>query len=341
MQNFYEILGVEKTTSDEDVKKAYKKLAVKYHPDKNKGDKEAETKFKEVAEAYDTLSDPAKKKKYNSRMSFSFDFNRYGDAFGESDATSFKHMKKQNPPKGDDLKMPLEITLEEISKGCEKTIKLSKWNTCTICDGTGAKTNKGCTLCEGQGFVRRVTKASIFGGTAVTVEQCKRCRGSKVEIDTPCLNCQGSGRLKDDAKINIAVPPLVKSGNYIVIKGQGDAGKNGGAYGDLHINIIEKNHELFTRSERNSNDLEIEIDASLSELVLGGKAKIPTLFGKVEMVVPPGSQANAKFKIRNKGLNEKGNLYVTMNLILPTDLTEEQRELFEKLKKIEKDLKFD
>lgn len=341
MKSFYEVLGVERSTSDEDVKKAYKKLAVKHHPDKNKGDKEAEKTFKEIAEAYDTLSDPKKKRKYNSQMNSSFNFDRYGDAFGDSTAASFKHMKKTDPPKGNDLKMPLKVTLEEISKGCEKTIKLDKWNTCTICDGTGAKTNKQCGLCSGKGFVRREIKSSIFGAASIVVQQCNHCRGSKLEIDIPCINCQGSGRLKDECKINIGIPPLVKEGNYIIIKGQGDAGMNGGAYGDLQIIVVEVPHEVFSRSNNNSKDLDINIDTTLTELILGGKTKVPTLFGKVEMVIPPGSQPNAQFKIKDKGLGEDGDLYVTLNLILPTDLTEEQKELFEKLQKIDKELQFD
>ena len=336
MDDFYKKLNVSKMATQEEIKTSYKKLSKQYHPDKNPGDVMAEETFKGISEAYGTLSNVKKRKMYDNRMSSSFDFNRYADAFGRSDTTSFRKPAKKEPPKGNDLKVTVDLTLEEISTGCTKLIKLNKWNTCKICDGAGAKSYKTCSTCDGQGQVRKIRNISLMG-REIFVTACDRCFGSGLAIDIPCTSCMGDGRLKEVSNIKINIPSLVHGSNFITITGEGDAGKNGGRYGNVHVYVTEIPHKIFKRSE---NNLVYTVNVSLTDLVLGTNVKIPTLNGKVEMKIPAGSQVGTVFKIPKKGLGDKGDLLVNTKLIIPEQLSDEQKKLFEDIRKLEKEFIF-
>jgi len=336
MEDYYQTLGVKRGAEIADIKKSYKTLARKYHPDKNAGNEELEKKFKAVSEAYETLSDEKKRKAYDSKMSFSFDFNRWGQAFGqrqtESKATHFNTHIRPEPPKGNDLKATLDLTLEEIYSGCKKTIKINKWKRCPVCDGTGAKTNQSCSQCRGMGSIRVLQKNSMFG-QVISVETCRKCYGSGVEIKNPCDYCKGESRIKEEGTIRIKVPKLVNNNNFIVINGEGDAGKINGPNGNLNITINELPHKTFKRKE---NDLYTEIEVSITDLVLGAVLKAPTLDGnKVDIKIPAGHSPHMWCNVKGKGLTEENNLIVTLKLIIPTNLDTRQKELFEELREIE------
>jgi len=336
MKDYYGILGVKKTSSTQEIKKSYKNLSRKYHPDKNPDNKEAEDKFKDISEAYDTLSNEEKKSHYDSKMSYSFDFNRHGYAFGKSDATSFKRPPKPEPPKGDDLKATLSLTLEQIYSGCEKTIKLNKWNICNICDGTGAKTMRTCSVCKGEGKVRKIQKTSMLSRN-ITVQVCNKCYGNGLEIETPCLNCQGRGRIREQTSIKVKIPKVISEDNFIIIPGQGDAGKSGGRQGDLKIFIDEIPHPIFKRI---GNDLHTTVEVQITDVVLGAVIRAPSLFEKIDIKIPAGTQLSESFRIKGKGLGEKGDLFISLKLIIPIDLDEEHKKTFEKLRLVEKKFKF-
>ena len=337
MIDYYEILGLKKTASQEEIKKTFKNLSRKYHPDKNPNNIKAEERFKVIAEAYETLSDVKKRKHYDAKMNFSFDYSRWEEAFGTSTATSFKKPPKPEPPKGNNLKVTLDLKLEEIATGCNKTIKLKKWNACNVCDGTGAKKHRSCSSCGGRGLVQKIKIISILAGRSIVVETCGKCYGSCVEIDKPCLNCQGSGRKKETTSIKVKVPKNISKNNTINIPGQGDAGTNGGRCGDIEISINEIPHEKFSRR---GDDLYIKIDVSITDLVLGAKIRVPCLFDKMDIKIPAGTQPATQLRVKDKGLAE-GHLYAILNLIIPEQLTYEQKELFEKLQKLEKEFIFE
>jgi len=334
MRDYYSILGVKRNATLDDIKKAYKKLARENHPDKNPNDTEAETRFKEASEAYETLSDPEKRSAYNNKINFSTDFNRWGQAFNrkKSDAASFNSTMKPEPPKGNDLKISLALTLEEIYEGCKKTIKLNKWRRCPTCDGTGAETTRACSHCNGVGHVRKVQKTSMFGNSIV-VDVCKVCYGSGAEIDKPCIYCKGDSRIKEERTIQVKIPKLINGKNYIILNGEGDAGKNSGPSGNLRIEIEEIPHKIFGRV---GNDLYVESELSISDLVLGSTTKVPTLSGGcVEIKIPAGHSPYVNLSIKGKGLTEDTNLYVVPKLVIPTNLDERQKNLFQELREIE------
>lgn len=334
MEDYYQTLGVKRGADISEIKKAYKTLAMKYHPDKNSGDEEAEKKFKSIGEAYNTLSDTKKKNAYDSKMSFSFDFNRWGPAFGQrrSNATDFHSHIRPEPPKGDDLKATLDLTLDEIYSGCKKTIKINKWKRCPVCDGTGAKTNQACTQCDGAGSIRVLQKSSMFG-QSITIETCRKCYGSGVEIKEPCVYCKGESRIKEEGIIRVKIPKLINTNNFIVLNGEGDAGKKNGPNGNLIITINELPHEKFKRKD---NDLYTEAEVSITDLVLGTTAKVPTLDGSsVDIKIPAGHSPHMWCNVKGKGLTENNDLIVTLKLTIPTNLDERQRKLFEELREIE------
>jgi len=336
VQDFYNTLKVAKTASQEEIKKSYKKLSKVYHPDKNPNDSVAEDKFKAIAEAYDTLGDPKKRKKYDAKMSFSFDFNRWESAFGKSNTTSFTKPAKKEPPKGDDLKITISLTLEEISSGLDKFVKVNKYNVCKICDGMGAKSYKPCRLCHGEGMIRKIRNVNIIS-REVTIVTCTTCQGTGMEIDEACIPCNGLGRVKEDVKIKIEIPPLMTNNQFMIINGKGDAGMRGGRCGNIQVYIKELPHKIF---KREGNNLMFTSDVSITDLVLGTTVTVPTLDGKVEMKIPAGSQPDTIFKISGKGLANKGNLLVGTNLIIPEKLTDDEKKLFEELRKLEKEFIF-
>jgi len=331
--DYYHILGVKRGAKTPEIKKAFKVLARKYHPDKNPDDKVAEQKFKDISEAHETLTDEKKRSVYDSKMTASFDFNRWGQAFnkGRSKATDFTSPFKKEPPKGNNLRVDIELTLQEICTGTKKTIKVNRLGRCPTCDGTGAKSNRSCSVCSGVGSVRTIQRSSMFGN-AISVEQCRKCYGSGVEIEHPCLHCQGKGRIKNEASIRVNIPNLVKSENFIVLNGEGDAGKAGGPKGDLHIDITEIPDSKFRRE---GEDLFIECEVTITDLVLGNVIKVPTLFGEVDMKIPAGHQPHINLGIKGKGLTENSNLFVIPRMIVPTDLNTREQEIFEELRNLE------
>jgi molecular chaperone DnaJ len=335
MKDYYDILGVTRLSLEEDIKAAYKTLSKKYHPDKNPS-KEAEDKFKDIAEAYETLSDSDKRKQYDSKMSFSLDYTRWGHAFGQSNATSFTRPVKPEAPKGNDLKATIPLTLEEIATGCEKEIKINKWNRCNICDGTGASEMKSCSVCSGEGLVRKINTISLLAGKSIDVEYCKKCYGNGLEIKSPCLNCQGRGVVKKVTTIKVKVPALMTDKNFIVIKNQGDAGERGGRQGDLNIHIEEIPHERLVRE---GDILYTEIIVNYTDLVLGAVYPVQSLFNTYELKIPAGTEVNQSFRLKEKGMG-KGDLVVKIKLFVPNSILEEHKKVFEALRLIEKEYIF-
>ena len=328
-RDYYEILGVERGASDEDIKSAYRKLAFQYHPDKNPGNKQAEDKFKEVAEAYEVLRDAEKRRKYDqfghaatsaagqqyadfgfggfdlsdALRAFMRDFGGMGgfeDIFGGG--TSSRRGRRQTGNRGRDLKVELKLTLEEIAKGVEKTIKFKRMAPCESCGGTGAERGSGrttCPQCRGAGEVRQV-RQSIFG-QMMTVSTCPRCGGQGEIVEKHCTTCAGQGRVKGSATINVKVPTGVSTGNYIPIRGMGDAGTQGGPPGDVYVFIEEEEHPVF---QRDGNHVVVQVPISFVQAALGDEIEVPSLDGKISLKIPTGTQSGKTFRIRGKGIQE-------------------------------------
>jgi len=322
VRDYYEVLGVPRDASPEDIKKAYRQLAVKHHPDKNPGDKQSEERFKEVAEAYEVLSDPEKRAQFDR-------FGRKGSAapgggfegaqgFDLSDALrafmrdfggvgGFGDMFETGPSRGarerrgNSLEIRLPLTLEEIASGTEKRVKVRHMRPCATCKGTGAKEGAGrstCAKCGGSGQVR-VVQRSIFG-QLINIATCDRCRGEGTIIESPCPTCSGEGRVRQQSELVIKVPPGVSSGNYIPLSGMGDAGPRGGPAGDLIAHIEEIEHPLFARD---GDDLVAELPVSIARAALGGKVEAPILGGgRVAIEIPSGTNTGRLLRLRGKGL---------------------------------------
>ncbi len=352
-RDYYEVLGVGREASEEAIKKAYRKLALKYHPDRNPGNKEAEEKFKEATEAYEVLRDPQKRSQYDrfghsglkggfqgfdfqgfdlsdALRAFMRDFGSFGfgDLFGERTAS------RRGPRRGSDLQVRLRLSLEEIAKGVEKTIKLKRLQMCTGCGGSGGKL-RTCPTCQGRGEVRKVSRG-LFG-QFVNVTTCPTCGGEGRVIDQACSACGGEGRIRATSTVTVKVPAGVTTGNYIPIKGGGDVGPRGGPPGDLIVLIEEKEHPNF---QRKGDDLLLELPISIPQAVLGDQVEIPTLDGGVDLKIPPGSQSGIVFRLRGKGIPHlqgygKGDLLVRIMVWIPTHLNPEERALFQRLTQME------
>ncbi|MCP5023227.1 MAG: molecular chaperone DnaJ [bacterium] len=353
-RDYYEVLGVSKDADQGAIKKAYRKLAMQHHPDRNKGDKDAETKFKEAAEAYDVVGNGEKRAKYDrfGHQAFAGSagqgghpggfnnmediFSAFGDIFGGGGGGGgFGSMfgggggrgrRPGGASKGRDLRIVLDLTLEEIAEGVAKTVSLGRTEKCSPCTGTGAKkgTKKTkCTTCGGQGQVAR--NAGIF----TMAQTCPRCKGQGEMIESPCPECKGTGGVRDKADVKIQVPAGVEEGMRLVVRGEGDAGSAGGPRGDLQVVVRETEHKLFQRS---GPDLLIEVPVSFSQLALGDKVEIPTLTGKVDMTIPTGTQSGKLFRLRNQGLPHlegrgQGDQLVRVFVEVPKKLTDRQKEL--------------
>ena len=335
MVNYYTILGVSRTSSLEEIKKAYKKLARELHPDKNKDNLDAEDKFKKVSEAYDTLSDDKKRKAYDAKMNFSFDFNRWGQAFGEANtAENFHKQGRPEPPKGSDIEEHMTITLKDIISGKPKDITYKVLKACGTCDGTGAKTLKQCSVCNGHGIVRR-KKTGMFGST-LEVDACSKCWGSGVEIDSPCMECKGEGVVSEEETTPINIISGVKSVESIKMIGKGNAGRRGGPRGDL---IVYINEELTSGITRKGNDLYMSHEITVSEAILGTTIKVDSPKKSVELKVKPATQSGTLLKVKNGGIM-KGSLFVEIKVLIPEIISDEQRKLFERLKEIDEEFLF-
>lgn len=347
-RGYYEVLGLQKGASDNDIKKAFRKMAMKYHPDKNPGDKVAEEKFKEINEAYAVLSDPEKKEKYdrfghagvdpNSGFGggaggfggfggFEDIFDMFGGAFGGFGGGS-RGRRNNGPRKGSDLQKAVTITFEEAAFGTKKEIRLNKYVKCKTCGGSGAApgtSKKSCPKCGGTGEIRTAQRTPL--GTFQSVSPCPDCNGTGEINETPCPDCGGSGKTRDNVTISVNIPAGVDNDSVIPIKGQGEPGVNGGPDGDLYIVINVEPHKIF---ERRGQDLWLEIPITFDQAALGDDIIVPTLEGKVSYKVPSGTQPDTIFRLKGKGIksvrgNRKGDLYVKVNLEVPTKLNSKQK----------------
>ena len=350
-KDYYDVLGVSKSSSADQIKSAYRKLAVKYHPDKNKGDKVAEEKFKEASEAYHVLSNPERKQNYDNfghaafentgggRGGFSnFDFSNhfsdiFEDFFGEGFGGGRRGRRTNN--RGQDLRYDLSITLEEAYKGKKQDIKFSSSEKCETCKGSGSKPGHdvgSCSMCGGHGQVR--SSQGFF-----TVQQtCPQCSGTGEEITNPCSSCSGLGKKQTSKRLSVTIPKGVDDGTRIRLAGKGEAGSKGASNGDLYLFINVYSHELFKRSEEN---LFFECPISIADAALGTSIEIPTIDGgKAKIKIPQGTQSGKQFRLRGKGMpymrgNGAGDLYVQVNTEVPVSLNKEQKELLEKFREIE------
>ena len=350
-RDYYDVLGVNKGASPEQIKSAYRKLAVKYHPDKNKGDKASEDKFKEASEAYHVLSNAERKQNYDNfghaafengggaRGGFSnFDFSShfsdiFEDFFGEGFGGGRRSRRSNN--RGSDLRYDLSITLEEAYSGKKQDIKFSSSEKCETCKGSGSKPghNVGsCSMCGGHGQVR--SSQGFF-----TVQQtCPQCSGSGEEITNPCSSCGGQGKKHSSKRLSVTIPKGVDDGTRIRLSGKGEAGTRGGGNGDLYLFVNVYSHDLFKRSDEN---LFFECPISIADAALGTSIEIPTIDGgKAKIKIPPGTQSGKQFRLRGKGMPYMrgggiGDLYIQVNTEVPISLNKEQKELLEKFREIE------
>ncbi len=371
-RDFYEVLGVEKGASEGDIKKAYRKLAVKYHPDKNPGDESAAEKFREATESYEVLKDEKKRAQYDQFGHAAFDqggggfggggFGGFGgggmdlndalrafmgdfggdsffsDIFGGGGGGRRRTRTRSGGRRGQDLQVRLELTLQDIHDGVEKKVKVRHKKKCSTCNGTGSKSGKlsTCSQCGGAGRVRKVAN-SIFGQVVQEVA-CPTCNGNGQSVSDPCGSCGGSGRNADESIVAVKVPAGVSEGNYITLTGQGDAGMNGGPAGDLIAVITEKEHDVF---DRHGIDLVTTMEITFSEAALGTEKVITTLAGKIKLKVAGGTQSGKILKVAGKGLptlnypERKGDLLIKVQVATPTKLSKEERKLFEQMSQFE------
>ncbi|NOZ60112.1 MAG: molecular chaperone DnaJ [Calditrichaeota bacterium] len=359
-RDYYEILGISREANESEVKKAYRKLALQFHPDKNPGDKAAEEKFKEISEAYEVLKDPEKRKRYDmygksgmkggfegfggfdfdlsdalrTFMSEGFGFGDFSDFFG----TSSRSQRRASRTRGADLQIRLRLTLEEIAEGATKKIKLKRYVPCVACGGSGAKKGSAvttCPVCHGSGEIRQ-TARTIFG-QMVNVTTCTHCGGEGRVIRDRCPLCNGEGRTKEESTLSVNIPAGVATGNYITLRGEGHAGPRGGATGNAIIIIEEEEHPYF---ERHGDDILYDLYVSFSQAALGDGVEVPTLKGKAKLVIPAGTQSGKILRMRGKGIghlhnHSRGDQLVRILVWTPTKLSEKEKQLFSKLAEME------
>ncbi|AGX88130.1 molecular chaperone DnaJ [Candidatus Symbiobacter mobilis] len=346
-RDYYEVLGVPKNASDEEIKKAYRKLAMKFHPDRNQGEaaKTAEEKFKETKEAYEMLSDAQKRAAYDQHGFAGVDPNMrgpggadayggfaeaFGDIFGEMFGQSRSRAGGRQMYRGSDLSYAMEITLEEAARGKDAQIRIPSWETCELCHGSGAKPGtqvKPCATCGGAGTVQ------MRQGFFSVQQTCPTCRGSGRLIAEPCVGCHGQGRIKKQKTLEVKIPAGIDGGMRIRSAGNGEPGVNGGPPGDLYIEIRLKKHDIF---ERDGDDLHCSVPISIITATLGGEIDVPTLAGKAVIDIPEGTQTGKQFRLRGKGIkgvrsSYPGDLYCHILVETPVKLTEHQRKLLREL----------
>lgn len=353
-KDYYEVLGLQKGASEEEIKRSFRKLAKQYHPDVNK-DPGAEEKFKEIGEAYAVLSDPDKKRQYDQFghaafqngggtggfSGFSaedFDFSSifddlFGGSFGGFGFSSNSRTRANRPTKGKDRLIRLELSFLEAIKGCKKSIQLDLDEECDKCDGKGGFGEKTCSTCNGRGRVIEESR-SLFG-IYQTETTCRTCGGSGITYEEKCSKCRGTGHVKKKKEIEITIPEGVDNGYQLKMTGKGEAGFNGGPNGDIYIEFKVGTSPIFEREE---NDLFLEVPITITEAILGGKKEIPTLDGNVILEVKAGTANGAKLKLKGKGVkavnsSRKGDLFVIFHVVIPTKLSREQKKLIEELKK--------
>ncbi len=346
--DYYKVLGVEKNATDDDIKKAYRKLAKKYHPDLNSGDKESEHKFKEVNEAYEVLSDNTKRTQYDTYGHAAFNGQAGGGAY--SGFSGFEDIfdaffsgfgggqtsRRPGPVRGQDLRVEVTLTFEEAAFGVEKTIEITRTEVCDVCEGSGAKkgtSSRTCTTCGGAGQVKQ-TRNTAFG-SFVNVTTCSTCGGTGKVIDDPCAQCGGKGTVRKKRQIVINIPEGIDDGQAITMSGQGEAGTLGGPYGDLYVYVSIRPHSLFRRK---NYDIYCDIDISYPQAVLGGDIEVPTLTEKIRYNIPKGTQSGTTFRLKGKGIkylrsNTHGDLFIKVHVNVPKKLSPKQEELIAELKK--------
>lgn len=361
-RDYYDVLGLSRNASESEIKSSYRKLAMQFHPDRNPGDKEAEEKFKEAAEAYEVLANSEKRARYDqfghSGLKGGYDyhgfsnindiFSQFSDIFGGGSifdeifgmGGSRRHTgrHKQAGIQGSDLKVNLKLTLEEIAEGAEKVIKVKKHERCKTCSGTGAKSQSSaieCPVCKGSGEIRHVSR-SVFG-QFVNIQVCSECNGEGKIIKDKCPNCGGEGREKIESTIRVNIPAGVSTGNYIPLRGQGNSGIRGGSPGDLIVIIEEQQHKYFIREE---DDVIYELTISISDAVLGAEIEIPILGGTAMLKIEPGTQPGKVLRLREKGIKHlnhsgRGDQLVYVNIYIPNRLNNKEKEYFKELSKSE------
>ena len=355
-RDYYEVLGVDKSASDDAIKKAYRKLAKQYHPDLHPGDKDAEARFKEVNEAYEVLSDADKREKYDQFGFAGVDpnyaaQNGYGDAgfgggfgfdmgdifnsfFGGGFGGSAGSAQNRNAPKkGDNIGSSLRITFEEAAFGCEKEVTVGRVESCATCGGSGCaagSTPDTCPDCKGQGTVTTVRQTAF--GSMRQSSVCSRCGGTGRIIRNPCTTCKGKGKVRKNKKITVKVPAGVDDGQTVRVRGEGHAGTNGGSAGDLLVDITIKPHDIF---ERDGANVLCEVPISFTQAALGAEIEVPTLDGRVRYNIPEGTQTGTTFRLKGRGIpyvgyKTRGDQYVTVTVETPKGLNHEQKELLRK-----------
>ena len=345
-KDYYDVLGVERGADEKAIKRAYKKLAMQYHPDRTKGDKAKEEKFKEIQEAYEILGDKEKRAAYDQYGHAAFEQGGmggggfgggfsgadFGDIFGDmfGDIFGGGGRGRQRVVRGEDLRYDIQITLEEAVKGTTKDIQINTLAHCDSCDGTGAEKGskvETCPSCHGSGRIRRQQ------GFFVTEAVCPTCHGSGKKIEKPCKSCHGEGRVHKKKNLSVKIPAGVDTGNQLRLSGEGAAGENGAPAGDLYVVIHVKEHHIF---ERDGNNLYCEVPISFSMAALGGEIEVPTLDGKVKLKIPAETQTGKLFRMRGKGVSStrsgyEGDLICRVVIETPVNLNKEQKELLEKL----------
>jgi molecular chaperone DnaJ len=355
MADFYSTLGVQRTASDDEIKKAYRKLAMTYHPDRNNGSREAEEKFKEITEAYDVLRDPDKRAMYD----------RYGEAGLRGGAGGFHHVdlaealsifmrdlggmggfgdlfggrgQGSNPRTGSDIRISMPLRLAEVESGVEKTVTVKLLLSCDHCSGTGAEPGTSvqrCTTCAGAGEVRRAQKS--FFGQVISVTPCPTCAGEGTIITSPCRKCRGEGRVRQEQEIKVKVPPGVATGQYMTMRGVGNVGPRGGGRGDILV-VFEVEED--PRFERDGEDLYCEVLVTYPQLVFGADVDVPTVSASVTLHVPPRTESGQVFHLRGRGVprvnaSGGGDLHVRLQLYTPETLTDQEEELIKRLSEIQ------
>jgi molecular chaperone DnaJ len=347
-RDYYEVLGVERVATEQQIKSAYRKLALKHHPDRNPGNQEAEESFKEAAEAYAVLADREKRSLYDRFghagvsgsgaggidptifADFSDIFAGLGDAFGFGDIFGARR-RRSGPQRGSDLRYDLEISFEESAGGAETTIQIPREESCETCKGSGAAPGTSaetCNQCKGTGQLR------YQQGFLTVARPCPNCRGTGKTIAKPCHTCRGAGRVGRDRKLTVKIPPGIATGQRLRLTGEGEHGTAGGPPGDLYVVVHVQDHHFF---HREGDDLYCELPIGFATLSLGGSVKVPTLNGRDELHIPAGTQSGTRFRLRGKGMpnvsGRHGDLYVVAGVVIPKKLTKEQKHLLEELSK--------
>jgi molecular chaperone DnaJ len=360
-RDYYEVLGIGRTATDDEIKSAYRKLAMQYHPDRNPGDKEAENKFKEVVEAYEVLQDAEKRQSYDrfghvdpgagahypgggaydlsdALRAFMRDmggFGDFGDLFGGGGARG-----RQAERRGGDRQIRLELTLQEVSLGAKKKVRVRKFVRCGTCAGAGTTDGGGtdtCPTCQGSGQIRRVQRS--FFGQMVHVTTCSTCHGEGAVIRNACRTCNGEGRVEGSETVEVTIPPGVMEGNYMSLRGLGDAGIRNGPPGDLVVFFAEKEDSQF---ERHGSDLLFDLAVHPHQATLGDKVEVPSLDGKLKLDIPAGTQSGTILRARGKGVPNldskvRGDLLYRVAVVIPTKLSLEQKKLYEELARATKE----